>query len=199
VHIRFLAIAALVTILGAACTGSDEPAPTPPVSTSTASASPTPTGPLTTGPGVRPGEKPPALPEIAKQHTPAGALLFAEYFIRALDWSAATNDAYLLVEVSAPSCEACQRDISAAMTLRAEGAIEQGGRIKILGAQLVTGTFNIQSDYVVEVTTMNEAVVIVKPSSAPSTAALPVAKDRSLVFVSWTADGWKIAGEGKPS
>src|SRR4051794_37157925 len=73
---RLLAIALIAGFL-AACTGSDgDPKPTPsptsrpPTSSVVVSPSPTPspTGPLTTGPNVRPGEKPPQLPAQARLH-----------------------------------------------------------------------------------------------------------------------------------
>ncbi len=50
------------------------------------------TGPMTTGPNVDPGEIPPAIDPIAKRaHASAGALAFAVFYIRALDWSQATS------------------------------------------------------------------------------------------------------------
>lgn len=181
------------------------PTPTPSVSATgpseTVSAAPLPsrTGPLRTGPGVRPGETPPVLSESAKQHTPTGALLFADYFVRALDWSVATNDTYLLAQISAPSCTACQRDINAVVTLRREGAHERGGRTKLISSQLVAGAFKVRADYVVEIVTKDDAIVVVRPEAAPSTVAPAVARDRSFVFVSWHGGRWRVVEEAAPS
>ncbi|MDT4945157.1 MAG: hypothetical protein QOH14_1890 [Pseudonocardiales bacterium] len=75
-------------MLAAACTGggatrtSTPPPPDTPSASANSSPSPSPsrTGPLSTGPNVRPGEKPPVLPEAAKEHSPGGALVFAGYY-----------------------------------------------------------------------------------------------------------------------
>jgi hypothetical protein len=100
-----MAILTVGAVLVAACDGggsghpSRSSGPVPSTGSSTApslSPSPSRTGPLTTGPGVQPGEKPPVLDAEAKQHTASGALAFAIYYFRAYDWGIATNDAYLV-------------------------------------------------------------------------------------------------------
>ena len=93
----------VVTLVAAACDGG---APTPPPSysvasvaaaPSTAAPSSSPTSPATTGPNVRPGERPPVMPAAAKQHTQEGALAFATFYIKALDWAIAATDPQLLI------------------------------------------------------------------------------------------------------
>jgi hypothetical protein len=157
-----------------------------------------PTGPLSTGPGVLPGEKPPVLSDAAKQHTSAGARAFAVYYIRALDWSFATNDTYLLEEVSSPACPACNRYIAALNGLR-DGEQLTGSRITIVSSRVVTGTFAVKSDAVVEFVLNDEAAVIARQSSPPTTVAPAVRHDKSLVFVSWRSSGWQVVEEGSPS
>ncbi|MFN2518708.1 MAG: DUF6318 family protein [Jatrophihabitantaceae bacterium] len=153
---------------------------------------------MSTGPGVRPGETPPVLRAAAKQHTPAGAVLFADYFVRALDWSFATNDSYLLTQISSPTCPACNRYIGALDGLRA-GEYLKGSRITTISYRLVTGSFKVKSDVVVEFVLDDQAAVIVHPPSPPTTVAPAAKRDRSLVFVSWMSGAWKIVEEGSPS
>ena len=153
---------------------------------------------MTTGPGVLPGEKPPVLSADAKQHTPAGALAFATYYIRALDWSFATNDAYLLKQITSSSCSACRRYITALDGL-SDGERLTGSRITVVSNRLVTGRFNVKSDLVVEFVLNDQAAVLVKPSSPPSTVAPAATHDKSLVFLSWVASSWRIVEEGAPS
>jgi hypothetical protein len=204
VRSRFVGILAIPVVLAVACGGGGHSAAssnTTPTSTrpSTAvSTTPARTGPLSTGPGVQPGEKPPVLNEDAKQHTPAGALLFANYYIRALDWSFATNDSYLLKAISSPTCPACNRYITALDGL-GEGEHLTGSRIGIVSDRLITGSFKVKSDAVVKFVLNDQAAVIVKPSSAPSTVAPAARHDVSLVFVSWIAGAWKVVEEGAPS
>jgi hypothetical protein len=205
VRIRFAAIVAVLAVFGAACGGggghsakSSDGASTASGSSVTATGTPSPTGPLTTGPGVLPGEKPPVMSADAKQHTPAGALAFAAYYFRAFDWSIATNDPYLVTQISAPTCTACQRVIRGLSPLRSEGASLKGGRIHLETAKVVTGEFRFKSDYVVEVSLTQAPEVITRKSSVPSTAA-PATRDRSLVFVTWIGNGWRIEEVGAPS
>src|SRR5690348_14210274 len=95
-------------LLAAGCSGGGASAPPTAVPTappksgaatggrSSPSPSPVRTGPLMTGPGVLPGEKPPVEHDLARLHSQAGGYAFATYFVRALSWSIATNDAYLI-------------------------------------------------------------------------------------------------------
>jgi hypothetical protein len=203
VRTRFAAIMTVLAMLAAACSSSNhahkapDPNPTQPTTSTAATSSPA-TGPLTTGPGVQPGEKPPILSNDAKQHTPAGALAFAAYYFKAFDWSVATNDPYLVRAISAPTCAACQRVISGLASLRSEGGVLRGGRMQLKSAKIVTGTFRFKADHVVEVSLNQDPEVITGPSSAPTTAA-QATKDTSLVFVSWVGHGWQVQEVGAPS
>jgi hypothetical protein len=210
-----VSIAALVSVLVAGCTAggsgsrsASAPAPITPVASvpfsSTAPATPPPspspsrTGPLTTGPGVLPGEQPPVLDQYAKAHTQAGALAFAAYYYRALDWSIATNDPYLLAQISAARCPSCERYISAITALRKRGGAQRGGRIRVRSEKIVTRQFDLKSDYVVQIDLDESAAVVTLPSSAPSTAATD-ATYTSLVFITWSPTGWQIMDESAPS
>jgi hypothetical protein len=202
-RILFVTIMAVLAVLVAACDGSDsttDPDPTTSGTTTAAPTSPSPsqTGPLTTGPGVRPGEQPPVLTAEAKAHTPTGALLFANYYFKALDWSIATNDPYLVREIAAPSCAACRRVIDGLGALVKERASLSGGRITLRSSKVVTGRFKVKSDFVVKVSLTEEAEVIDRPSVAPSTS-VQATKDTSFVFVSWVGNEWQVKEVGAPS
>lgn len=207
VRIRFAVIVGILAMLVAGCDGgghssgpSDSARASGPPSTATSSRpSPTRTGPLTTGPNVQAGEKPPVLSDDAKQHTPAGALAFGSYYFKALDWSTATNDSFLVEQISALSCHACARAINGLRTLREERGYVRGGRISFGSATLVTGTFKVESDFVVQVTVDEQPVILVHPSAPPTTSAPAVAKDVSLVFVSWLSGTWRVVEVGAPS
>ena len=193
-------------MLAAACTGGGatrtSPPPPPDTPSASASSSPSPspsrTGPLSTGPNVRPGEKPPVLPEAAKEHSPAGALAFATYFIKALDWGFATNDAYLVEKISSASCQACKRNISALDKLNHDHGIERGARVHLVSGRLVTGDFRYKSELVAEIQLRQDRAVISRPSSAPTTIQ-PENPYTSLVFVSWQSGHWIIVEFGAPS
>jgi hypothetical protein len=153
---------------------------------------------LTTGPNVRPGEKPPEFPAAARIHDSTGAIFFAQYYFRAFDWGLATNDSYLLRQVSADDCAACGRAIKAVETEALEGRHLEGGRIRIEQASVVTGKFKFESDFVVEVRTTQSAQKAIDRSGR-ITAQLPASNDDALVFVSWRAARWFVNQVGAPS
>jgi hypothetical protein len=164
-----------------------------------ATATPIPTGPKTTGPGVRPGEKPPVLDAIAKEHSSTGAIEFAVYYIKALDWSLATTDPYLLKQISAPSCKACAGYIKALGELAAHGGSVRGGRIRFRSSRLFDGPGDRTADYVVEVSYTQEPLTRVFPTASPSKDSTKPTSYHSHVFVSWAGTGWHIVEEESSS
>ena len=202
---RILALA-VVASLTAACTsapprattGPSMPLPlTTPTSLPTSpspspSPSPSRTGPLTTGPNVRPGEKPPEFPDLARQHTANGALAFAIYYFKAFDWGYATNDPYLVAAISLPQCRACRIYVRSVRSLERSGRILRGGRITFNVASIFHGSVRLRADEVIDVSLNEEPVIIDSPAAPPSTAAARARNDHSLVFVSWVRGRWRI-------
>jgi Family of unknown function (DUF6318) len=200
VRFRFLAIGLIAGLLAACSGGGADPKPSPSPSaaghTSTAPsspASPTRTGPLTTGPNVRPGEKPPVYPDLAKQHTANGALAFAAYYFRAFDWSYATNNATLLRGLSLETCAGCKQSINAVAQLSSQKEVLRGGRITLRSARILHRKFDFPADYIVDVTLDEQPVVISGPSAVNSTAATELTSHHSLVFLRWASGTWKVA------
>lgn len=196
VRIRLAAIVLIAGLLAACTSGDADPTPSPstPVSQSTTT-SPTParTGPLTTGPNVRPGEKPPAFPDLARQHTDTGAVAFAGYYFKAFDWSYATNDAYLLRNLSLSSCGGCRASIRTIDGLAARNVTLVGGRVSLLSARIDSRDVGAQAQVVVDIELDEQPVVIEPPSAAPSTAAAAIRNHHSLVFLRWARSGWMVA------
>lgn len=200
---RWIGLAVLVGCALTACTNRQSAPTTTPPSTATHQAVTTPApstpapsaGPLTTGPGIQPGEKPPVLPEGAKQHTRDGATSFAGYYLRALDWSIATNDPFLLRAISAASCSACRRQIIGLLKVQRSGTKLTGGRLTILNFELVRNTYSIKADYAFSVRLHENREESRTPLSAPSTVSV-AHKSNSIIFVSWLSRGWQIVEFG---
>lgn len=193
---------ALAALL-AGCTsggGSDDDSftPGPPLSSSsTPTKTPTPTrsGPLTTGPGVQPGEKPPTLSPAAKVHNAQGAIEFAEFYIKALDWSYATTDPYLLRMVSSPSCQRCKAVIDGLARLQAQGGHIRGDRIVFDSDDLCDCTdAQVKADYIVKVVSTQDAGAIVHANGSVANAH-GQERATTYVYTSWTGKGWTIVGE----
>jgi hypothetical protein len=160
-----------------------------------ATVTPTPTGPKTTGAGVRPGERPPVLDAIAKEHSSTGALEFAVYYVKALDWSLATTDPYLLKQVSAASCKTCEGYIEALSELAAQGGMVQGGRIRLRSWRLLDGAGDVTADYIVDVTYTQAPLTRVFPTASPSKDSTAPTTYHSHLFVSWTGTSWRMIEE----
>jgi hypothetical protein len=161
----------------------------------TVSPSPSRTGPLTTGAGVLPGETPPVEPDLAKQHTALGAQVFARYFIKALSWSIATTDSYLIRKISAASCETCARYVAGLDSLQATGRHEVGGRLTVDTIGLATGPFKTKSDFAVQFE-LNETPAWVLP--ATSTPSSQPKRFQSIVFVTWIGGRFQVVEQGSP-
>jgi len=141
---------------------------------------------------VRPGETPPVMPALAKEHTPQGAMAFAAYYYHALDWSIATNDAYLLAEISSVDCVTCRRFIDQMAANRESGTYVTGGRIDILGSGLATG-HDVDADQVLRVR-VRQGQEIIHESGTESSTAGPARTTSSLVYTSWIDNAWQVRG-----
>jgi hypothetical protein len=153
------------------------------------------TGPLTTGPNVAPGEKPPAIGPFERAHTSAGAIAIAAFYIKALDWSYATSDPYLLKIISAPSCVTCNKIIDGLTALQAEGGHVVGDRVRLDSAILQFFHGRIKADYIVKVETTQEPGAIAHPTA--TTDRNGRSEVTSYIYVSWIG-GWKILGDFGP-
>jgi len=149
---------------------------------------------------VKPGEKPPELDARGTQHTDEGALYFAGYFVQALDWSIATNDATLIRHLGLSSCSTCNTYIAKLDSFqRGKNGHVSGGRISITSERLVHGSSSITADEIAQFTLLQEPDVVYRPSSAPSTDASTLSTEVRRVYVSWIDLSWKVvemAGNG---
>jgi hypothetical protein len=141
---------------------------------------------------VRPGEKPPVFPELAKQHTANGAIAFAAYYFTAYDWGYATNDPTLIEDISSPTCRGCAKFVDGLRGLASQGGTLMGGRIKVRSRGLRHGQFRYEADFVVGVRVDETPIYILRPHAQRSKAAPAIANRESLVFVSWVSNRWQV-------
>ncbi len=189
----------LAVLLGAAVAGctssSDAPGPTitstyqPP----THSMAPPSTPPaISTGPNVRPGEKPPTLDPVGKANTAAGALAFADYWMRTLDWGYATTDSSLAKGAFSPVCTDCARFMKIFDDARANGVHFLGGRMDVIRTEVEPVDHRHGATAVVDVTVSIEALRAVDSSGhvVESGAASPQVTYR--VWLQWLATRWTV-------
>jgi hypothetical protein len=185
---------------GGDSTDSALPTGSGPVSSATPSPTPTVTrtGPLTTGPGVKPGEKPPQLSSLAIRVDNAGVIAFGAYFVSALDWSLATTDPYLLEQISDPECGPCSTYIKGLEQVQSAGGAVVGGRATFLSSAISSGNL-VAADAVVEVTFSQSAEVVTEPGAAPRTFPAPPQPAVNKLYLKRRVDSWSILEIGIPS
>jgi hypothetical protein len=149
------------------------------------------TGPLTTGPNVRPGEKPPELPAAAKSHEEFSAARFAEYFFRAFDWSIATNDPTLLKHYSATTCKWCSHTIRDLDTLNTEHKVLLGGRVTIVQSGVILDDHRVKSERVALVEMKQGAETVVSSDGTRKSVA-QASHPTGIVYMSWQENHWVV-------
>jgi hypothetical protein len=120
-----LAAAALVLLLAACESGSDDPTPKEP--TSASPTTPTPTATL------------PTMPAQASEDSSEGAAAFVKHYVDVFNYAAATGDVDELSRLSSPNCDGCQRYIDLYRDTYAAGGYFKGGDWKIGALKLETG------------------------------------------------------------
>jgi hypothetical protein len=188
----------VIVAFAAACTqpsGSPSPTPTPPTgttSTSVTSPSPSQTEPLTTGPNVRSGEKPPRLGVDGMKHNAVGATLAGAFYFRALDWTIATNDDWLIRRLGLRSCGACNRVRRGLQALREKGQEEIGGRISVHSAVVSSDRYKIDYDFAIRVAYDEEAVRLKNRDGNIHTTQAAVRNQVDVVFLTWRSGTWRV-------
>jgi hypothetical protein len=116
----------------------------------------------TTGPNLNhKGEKPPVMPLLATKHTSAGAVAFAKFFIKTIDWGFATTSGAYIRHYYAPSCIECANHANGIDNTRKAKEHYVGDRFTITsarrrsvgnhnGEQSAVVTFNLDSGVVLK-------------------------------------------------
>jgi hypothetical protein len=195
----------------AACSAhSSVPTPSPMTSgpiRSGGSASPTASRPRVSGtsattspsrpPNVRPGEKAPVLPALARQHTQAGAVAFARYWVETLDWAYASMDTSLARRGFAASCSECRQLVGAIDRSRRLDRYVRGGRSIVHSSTAVEPDSKDNAEYVVDVTFAVEKGQVV--SSDGSIVGSEPANPHFVfrLWIRWYASGWLIVRKAR--
>jgi hypothetical protein len=125
------------------------------------------------------------MPAAAKQHTQEGALAFAGYFIRALDWSIATTDPQLLVPISDPACVACGNYVKEIRDVRARGGYIRGGRISLSAADINRSVSKSGVEYIIMISTIQEPDSVIEKSRSPMSEETSIERLKSNLLLAW--------------
>jgi hypothetical protein len=148
----------------------------------------------TTGPNVRPGEKPPVRPELATRNSPAGAAEFARYWFAALDWGYATTDSTLAKSLFASSCTGCARFMRNILDYtRDHHRHFVGGRLAVVGVAVRTNDHHAHASAVLDVTVVQTALKVVDASGEVVGRAPAVDHGSFRTWLRWDGDQWVVA------
>lgn len=117
----------------------------------------------------------------------------AVFYEKAYDWSLATNDPYLLKQISAPTCQRCKEVIDGLTKLAAQGGHTWGARGHVDSSRLFDGKGVIKADHIVRVVVTQAAGGSVFPDR--TTSDVPRATIESYIYISWIDGQWQIVGD----
>ena len=114
------------------------------------------------------------------------------YYFRALDWSIATNDAWLVRSIGLASCSACRRVSRGIAELRRLDETELDGRIRVRSAVVDLADYELRYDVAVRVIYDEEAVRLRTSDGRVQTTQPSVTHAFGHVFLKWRAGGWRV-------
>jgi hypothetical protein len=196
---RLAVLGLLCAVLGlTGCGGSSKPkqkfTPTSTFSDPRGTGSPAPSTPsvATTGPNVRPGEKPPTLPDGAKLNNPSGGAQFAGYWIEALDWGYATTDSSLARTLYAPSCSGCARFLQNIIDVTRQQNQSFRGGLNVVETNVVTDDTRHPGTQPVDVTIHADALQTLDAAGHLVITAAAIPKTTFRVWLKWASAGWVL-------
>ena len=103
----------------------------------------------------------------------------------------ATNDAYLLRQVSDQSCVTCQGYIHSIDQLKADGKVLIGGRILLTASAIGSGTL-VKADHEVDISLAQATETVTKRGDVASSFPPGLNEVKVRVYVSWLSSGWTV-------
>lgn len=185
-------VVATVYVLGAC--GSD-PAPAPVKTVTPTPVAGSPSGVPTPTPEAGTPTSAPALPELAQQHTDAGAVAFTEHWFKAAEWSASQGETAYLESISAKDCEYCATFLTVVREGAAAGGSLEGGGFSTadiaVARELPTGAL------ILDLTYEEKAGRQINPDGTTHHEWAAVPPGGRQVMVKWEeGEGWLMHGFG---
>jgi hypothetical protein len=156
------------------------------------STAPASTPPVTTGPNIRPGEKPPRFPLSLERNLPSAAGAFAVFWEKTIDWGYATVDSSLPRTVYSPSCAGCERFMKIFDGARADGVHFRGGRLLILAWTIQRNDHHNGATAVIDVTFSIQSLEAIDRGGKVVETDPAVSRTTDRVWVRWTGTQWAV-------
>ncbi|WP_375497152.1 DUF6318 family protein [uncultured Jatrophihabitans sp.] len=147
----------------------------------------------TTGPNVRPGEKPPTLERLGRLNTAAGADAYARYWMRTLDWAYATTSSAAIRNLYTSSCAGCaafSRNIIDSTRAANEHFI--GGRIVVTDSTVQANDGHAGATAVIDLTFNQTPLKVISASGRQDGEAPSIHAGTFRNWLRWTGSRWTI-------
>ncbi|MEO9140368.1 MAG: DUF6318 family protein [Jatrophihabitans sp.] len=206
-HFRWLVPIALALGLAAGCTSEGgagtSGSPSVPISSSapptvqTPTATPTPKSSSatvpTTGPNVRPGEKPPVLTGLARDNSPPGAVDFTLFWFESVDWAYATTDSTLARQQFSKLCTGCERFMKNIIDESArKNEHFRGGRLSVTTRALAKNDGHNGSSAVVDTRVNQTKFKLVSAQGKTVDTSNGVSGARFRTWLAWLDGRWVV-------
>lgn len=194
---RVLAPVALIVVFVAGCTsgsgGGDPtrtPSVTPPVTSST-----TPVESSSTPTHSTPPTKVPEPRDQARQHTSRGAVAFAEFWFRELNWAYSHVSAALIRRYSSRSCSDCELLAQSIDRVRAMGLRYSGGHVVVEKADKAPNDGRHGAEAAVDVTVSQRVLLVHRGNEIVHRGAASTGITFRL-WLAWRRGGWTVVQKG---
>jgi hypothetical protein len=138
---------------------------------------------------LRKGERPPVLPALATEHTPAGAVAFAKFFIQTIDWGFATTSGAYMRHYYAKSCVECASHADGLDNTRKAGEYYIGSRFRITEAE--PGSAGNADPSVIVTFDLTSAEILTNRGAFVDGDVAHPHQSRQL-WLGWISDGWQV-------
>jgi hypothetical protein len=197
-------IAGLATLAAVGCTSGPKPNTSTVPATSFASSSPrstTPSAqptpsvpadvPLTGTNLLAKGEKPPVMPGIAVQHTDAGAMAFAKFYLQTVDWGFATTNAAYMRHYYDKQCIGCMNLSDAITRVAKKNWHYIGGRYHIRSTRPIARNSNA-SDLIIDIRSDLDSGTAVDVKGNIHAADIAHHDFPEKIGVRWNGINWRV-------
>ncbi len=163
------------------------PAPTGPASAATGIPADVPT--VATNPTVA-GERPPVPPPMV--HTQTGAITFAEFFMKTVDWEIATDDNHYVKHYFASTCAQCIAIAAVADNHARDGLHSEGGRSTLVRAAMGSRKDLFGAELTVDVYVATSALAVVNASGTVVSGDPAYPDYHEQLLLKWGDAGWVV-------
>ncbi len=147
----------------------------------------------TTGPNItKAGEAPPVMPVIATQHSAAGGVAFAKFFIQTMDWGYATTSSAYMKHYYEATCVECSANASGMDDAAQKHDRYIGDRFQNIRAVAVPAGPVAVADLAIKTTSDVTGAEAIDKAGKAIDAEPPKRGEIEIVYLAWRSNTWSV-------